>query len=536
MEDGEKNANQNQPVVEMLTKENQERMTSFKRVAAYCRVSTELEEQKSSLETQMASYYNMIAAHPDWQLAGIYADRESGTGTARRTEFNRLMADAEDGKIDVILVKSVQRFARNTVDTLNYTRRLKELNVTVYFERDHINTRMASSELILTVMAALAQEESHALSENLKWGIRKRFAAGMPKWSLTYGYCKLDDGRWAIVEDQATVIRWIYEKYLMGNSLQAIAKELMERNIAAPGKKGWYPHTVSGILQNEKYVGDVLMQKTYTTNHLTHERVRNDQKIVPQYYARNHHPAIISQEQFEMVKMTLAMKDSRRGSIQYPYYGFLCCPICGEKMVRFRLNSHGFHPVWVCGGTKENHVGCAPYHIEEKYIDRIILQAIQEMNRGRNWNNGKNREAEEYLIQWLKFDRSMENFPISYAFLKQCIEKITFRRSQAGAVLWNEAVVVWRVGVRTCVFLSYEKVSETPGVQVFKRDGAYYANECRIANGKQIQQHIMNNESSVRSLHIWEPPADDPIRIPYVLSQESKKGIHHDYSKNRKPK
>ena len=197
-----------------------------KRVAAYCRVSTELEQQQSSLATQMEAFNDMIARHADWELAGIYTDEETGTSRRNRDGFNSLMADAEAGKIDIILVKSVQRFARNTVDALTATRRLKALGVSVFFERDNINTSQATSELYLTLMAAVAQEESHSLSENMKWGIRKRFAAGIPKWAATYGYRKTEEGDWVIEEREADQVRRIFDMYKNGSGLPAIVTAL----------------------------------------------------------------------------------------------------------------------------------------------------------------------------------------------------------------------------------------------------------------------------------------------------------------------
>lgn len=284
----------------------------MKKVAAYCRVSTDKDIQQSSLELQMESYRDIISSHEDWELAEIYADEgKSGTATKSRKEFNRMIIDAQNGKIDYILAKSISRFARNTVDTLEYTRKLRDLGVGVFFEEQGLDTLSVTSEIFLTIHAAFAQEESHSISENMKHGLRNRVAMGIPKWSKTYGY-RSENGKFIIDLAQASVVRYIFCSAANGMSLTEIVSSLKEQGIKSPsGKKEWFTHTVSMILRNERYIGDVQTQKTVTVDFLTHKRKINDGQV-PNPYLSDDHEAIIDRETFER-----AGRASQKGYIQY---------------------------------------------------------------------------------------------------------------------------------------------------------------------------------------------------------------------------
>lgn len=272
-------------------------MPSKRKVAAYARVSTDKEEQITSYEAQVDYYTRYIKAKPDWEFVEVYTDEGiSATNTKKRDGFNRMIQDALDGKIDLIVTKSVSRFARNTVDTLTTVRKLKDKGIEVYFQKENIFTLDSKGELLITIMGSLAQEESRSISENTTWGQRKRFADG--KVSVPYknflGYEKGEDGTLQIVEKQAKIVRLIYRMFLEGKSIQAIARYLTERKVPTPaGKEKWSVSTANSILRNEKYKGDVLLQKSYTVNFLTKKTKKNESEV-PQYYVEHSYPEIVS--------------------------------------------------------------------------------------------------------------------------------------------------------------------------------------------------------------------------------------------------
>ncbi len=250
------------------------------RVAAYCRVSTETEEQNSSYEVQVAHYTEFIKKNTEWEFAGIFADDGiSGTNTKKRDEFNRMIAECMDGNIDMVITKSISRFARNTLDCLQYIRQLKDKNISVYFEKENINTMDAKGEVLLTIMASLAQQESQSLSQNVKLGLQYRYQQGKVQVNHKrfMGYTKDEDGNLIIVPEEAEIIKRIYREYLEGQSLVGIGRGLEKDGIlTAAGKPRWRPETVKKILQNEKYIGDALLQKTVTVDFLTKKRVKNE--------------------------------------------------------------------------------------------------------------------------------------------------------------------------------------------------------------------------------------------------------------------
>ena len=255
------------------------------RVAAYCRVSTDRDEQESSYEAQVEHYTEFIDRNPEWQLAGIYADDGiSGTNTKKREEFNRMIEACMASKIDMVITKSISRFARNTLDCLKYIRKLKEKNISVYFEKENINTMDAKGEVLLTIMASLAQQESQSLSQNVKLGLQFRYQAGKVQVNHNrfLGYTKDDEGNLVIVPEEAEIVLRIYREYLEGASLFQIGQGLEADGIkTAAGSDYWLQSTLKKILTNEKYIGDALLQKTYTVDFLNKKRVANN-GIVPQ--------------------------------------------------------------------------------------------------------------------------------------------------------------------------------------------------------------------------------------------------------------
>ena len=306
-----------------------------KRVAGYARVSTDSEEQFTSYEAQIDYYTQYILGHSDWEFVKVYTDEGiSGTNIKKREGFNNMIDDALAGKIDLIVTKSVSRFARNTVDSLVTVRRLKEKGVEVYFEKENIYTLDSKGELLITIMSSLAQEESRSLSENVTWGQRKAFSDGKLRlpYSRFLGYCKGPDGLPQIVPEQAEIVKRIYRLFIGGMTTFAVAKQLTAEGIPTPGgKQNWQPSTIESILRNEKYKGDALLQKEFTVDFLTKIKKKNEGEV-PQYYVENSHPAIVTPEEWDAAQNEL----DRRKILGRKYSGTgifasrLVCADCGE--------------------------------------------------------------------------------------------------------------------------------------------------------------------------------------------------------------
>jgi len=451
-----------------------EAQASKKRVGVYCRVSTDQEDQLSSLQAQMTGFQSLIASRPDWEHSDTFAD-EGLTGTnTRRPEFLRMLADCEVGKLDYIVTKSISRFARNTVDTLQYVRGLREKGVHVYFERERLDTATIASELILTVLAAVAQEESHSISENQKWAYRKRFQAGIASWTNLYGFRKGKQGKHVVFEEEAMVVRRVFSLYASGSSLPQICRALEQDGIRTARGNKWYPTTISDMLHNERYVGDMAMQKHYTVDHLSHRAIKNDATIVPRYYVKDHHIPIVDRRTFNIVQTILELKDLHRGSSQYPYYGFLRCPLCGERMLRHGLPTRPHTPAWTCGGAEHEERGraesdrpaCPPYTIREHYIDHVVRTAFRELDAAKlreiAEGDGSKGRAARAALEWRSSDPDLKK--IEYIFLDALVRKITFRR-------WSEAVVVWKFGVSSMVEVHYARPSDIPMAELEIPDG-----------------------------------------------------------------
>ncbi|MCH5197112.1 MAG: recombinase family protein, partial [Oscillospiraceae bacterium] len=261
-------------------------------VAAYARVSTDEEEQESSYEAQISYYTEKITANPEWKMAGIFADEGiTGTQAKKRPQFLKMIELCRRKKIDLILTKSVSRFARNTVDCLNYVRELKAIGIGIIFEKENINTLLVENEMLLTIMSCFAQAESESISKNVSWGIRQSFKSGnVPiRYGTLLGYRKGADGKPEIIPEEAEIVREIYRLYLDGMSLVQIQNELTARKIPTKvGTDRWQRSTIKSILQNEKYTGDALLQKTYITDCITKKTKKNNGEL-PMYLVRNHH-------------------------------------------------------------------------------------------------------------------------------------------------------------------------------------------------------------------------------------------------------
>lgn len=351
-----------------------------KRVAAYARVSTEQDEQQNSYEAQKTYYTSYILSNPDWELAGIYADEGiSGTSMRKRDGLNRMIADAKAGKIDLVLVKSISRLARNTVDSLNIARELKRYGTEIKFEKEGINTFDSSCEIVFTIFSSTAQEESRSISENVTWGHKRNMEKGKTQiaFSNFLGYDKGSDGNWAINEEEAKIVRQIYDWFLdYGRTINWIADKLTEREIPTPmGKKKWRVSTVESILTNEKYKGDALMQKTFTPNFLDHKPVKNNGEK-PQYYATDHHPAIIEPERFDLAQqeMKRRCKHRRQISNNSPFTARLICADCGtfygHKIQRKKQ-------VWYCNHRYEGGKTCETPIIPEEELELYFQTALE---------------------------------------------------------------------------------------------------------------------------------------------------------------
>ncbi|MEG0292536.1 MAG: recombinase family protein [Anaerovoracaceae bacterium] len=368
------------------------------RVAAYCRVSTDSEEQASSYDAQVEHYTAFIQKNDEWEFAGIYADDGiSGTNTKKRDEFNRMIEDCMLGKIDMIVTKSISRFARNTLDCLQYIRQLKEKNIPVFFEKENINTMDSKGEVLLTIMASLAQQESESLSKNVKMGLQFRYQNGevQVNHNRFMGYTKDDDGNLVIEPTEAEIVKRIYLEYLQGSSLKSIGEGLERDGIlTAAGKPKWRPESVKKILTNEKYIGDALLQKTYTVDVLTKKRVKNN-GIVPQYYVENSHEPIITRDLYMQVQEELLRranlhsgtnKKKRVYSSKYALSSIVVCPQCGDIYRRIAWNNRGKHSiVWRCC-TRVEHgpKKCDADTILESDLQAAVVEAINTAIGGKD--------------------------------------------------------------------------------------------------------------------------------------------------------
>ncbi|MGN0607155.1 MAG: recombinase family protein [Oscillospiraceae bacterium] len=361
------------------------------RVAAYCRVSTDTDEQATSYEMQISHYEEYIRSKPEWELVNVYADDGiSATSTKNREEFNKMIDDCKKGLIDMIITKSISRFARNTVDCLNYIRMLKDINIPVYFEKESINTMDAKGEVMITIMASLAQQESESLSQNVKLGMQYRFQQGKPMINTTcfLGYDKDEEGNLVINPEEAEIVKRIFREYLDGASCIAICKGLERDSIkTSRGNERWHDTTIRKILENEKYMGDLLLQKTYTIDFLSKKRIKNNGDM-PQYYVESNHDPIVSRETFMLVQEEIARRGTlrdnqgrRRGySAKYCMTGITYCACCNELFKRIIWNIHGKKKaVWRCGSRLNDHTTCSARSVHEDKLQKAFVEALNQM-------------------------------------------------------------------------------------------------------------------------------------------------------------
>ena len=366
------------------------------RVAAYCRVSTDDEEQLTSYEAQKNYYTDKIMTNKEWTMAGIFADEGiTGTSARKRPEFLRMIRQCKQGKIDIVLTKSISRFARNTVDCLNYVRALKELGIAVIFEKENMNTLEIDSEILITMLGAFAQSESESISANVRWGIRQAMKEGKAtiQYKYLYGYRKGDDGKPEIIPDQAEVVRKIYDLFLSGTPVRGIQEYLNANSVPnINGESKWARSAIDSILTNEKYCGDVLLQKTYIDDCIN-KKVKKNTGQLPMYLVQNHHEGIISRETFDAAQAELARRSAgkspskknaptgrSRYSSKYALSDRLYCGECGTRYQRctWRNRDGSKRIVWRCVsrvdyGNKYCHDSPT---LDEEPLHRAILDAI----------------------------------------------------------------------------------------------------------------------------------------------------------------
>ena len=368
------------------------------RVAAYCRVSTDDEEQLNSYKTQVEYYTAFIKSKPEWEYVDTYADEGiTGTSARKRKEFQRLIKDAQDGKIDLILVKSVSRFARNTVDALSTIRDLRERGVKVFFEKENIDSLDPKCDMILSIYSSLAEEESRSISTNIRWAHNKRIERGEVAFNFNklYGYSQDEDKTVHILAEEAEVVREIFHKYIIGYSIAELVRDLTARGIKSPqdSEKGWHFSTIEKMLENEKYAGDVILRKTYQRDFLAERRVKNTGQA-PQKYVDNNHPAIVDRATWNAAQAEMERRGNIRTSeetgkgrydMRYVFSGLIECGDCGAKFRRHNYTYRGkVERVWTCKEHIRGNKYCPQLPIKEEMLEQAFTRTFNGLLSDRN--------------------------------------------------------------------------------------------------------------------------------------------------------
>ncbi len=354
------------------------RLQRKKRVAAYARVSSDKDAMLHSLSAQVSYYNDLIQKEDEWEFIGVYSD-EGITGTKEdRPGFQKMLEDCRNRKIDMILTKSISRFARNTVTLLETVRMLKALEVDVYFEEQSIHTMSADGELMLTILASYAQEESRSASENQKWRIKKNFEEGIPWNGRMLGY-RMEDGRYVIIPEEADIVRRIYREYLSGLGPNRIAAGLIEDGILTTMHSNiWHPQTIAKILRNYCYTGNLLLQTTYSEDHITKRRLKNTGQR-PRYLAEETHEAIIPLSEWEAVRAEIARRANKHKTTppaksKFFYTGLIQCAKCGKN---YRRKTTATRVVWICATfNTRGKKFCASKQIPEETLDELVKEVV----------------------------------------------------------------------------------------------------------------------------------------------------------------
>lgn len=397
------------------------------RVAAYCRVSTDQEEQLLSYENQVTYYTNYIKQREDYEFAGIYADEGiSGTSTKKREEFQRMIADCKAGKIDLIITKSISRFARNTKDCLEYCRVLKDNGTGIFFEKENINTLESQGEVLLTILSSLAQEESRTISENSKWGLQRRMEQGFVLVNTTKftGYDRDKNGSLVINKKQAKIVERIYKEYMEGKTVDYIAKIFTKEELKNwEDRVYWSPGTLQKILQNEKYKGDALLQKSYTVDYLNKKRVKNEGQV-KQYYVKDSHPAIIEPEMWECVQLEMERRREyikAHGLNSYahlpdknPFAGKIICGMCRQAYGRRTWRSTTPRRIWQCGlrYRRKGVIGCDNRHVDDEVFTVQFIDSYNELvdNKDNLRTKWEKQLSDEDLLVKFRAEQFIEHF------------------------------------------------------------------------------------------------------------------------------
>lgn len=443
------------------------------RVAAYCRVSTGDEEQLTSYTKQKDYYTNLIKNNSQWEFAGIYADEGiSGTSTKKRTEFNRMINDARNGKFDLILTKSISRFSRNTEDTLKYIKELRLLPnpVNIHFEKENLDSFDQSSEFIITLLSAQAQSESRSISSNVRWSLQKNFQNGKPTINLNrmLGYDMGENGEWVINEEQAEIVREIYNMYLCGISASRIANLLNDKNMLTVNGKKWSSQTVLKILRNEKFAGDLEMQKNITVDMLSHISKRNDGEA-QKYYIQNHHIPIISKEVWNKVQLMLNKNRYEKIMIKkrdkFAVFSNLVCGVCGKpfKRIRYSLKIYNLsnsttecffsYPILKCEQnckTKENtkklkkrEKRCYSEYLHECAIHQSFMEKLYDIRQDLLQNGSNAKIVQEYYTSCLERSLYYEDYQRvvrNIAEANEVLEETTQSQKELSVVLGKDNI------------------------------------------------------------------------------------------------
>jgi DNA invertase Pin-like site-specific DNA recombinase len=455
-----------------------------KRVAAYARVSTDTEEQLNSYAAQVDYYTKYIQSKPEWEFVKVFTDEGiTATNTKRRDGFKDMVEDALNGSIDLIITKSVSRFARNTVDTLTTVRKLKEKGVEVYFEKENIYTLDSKGELLITIMSSLAQEESRSISENVTWGQRKRMADG--KVSMAYkhflGYTKGPDGTPQVVESEAAVVRRIYGLFLEGKTIREICNTLTAEGIPTPGGSAvWAVSTARSILQNEKYTGNALLQKRYTVDFLTKTTKVNEGEV-PQYFVQGSHPAIIDLSTFELAQAEM----KRRGALGKQFSGnglFHCRVVCGDCGGFYGSKVwHSTDPyrkvVWLCNRkyAQKSAVGCHTPHLSEEQIQQGFVTAFNSLLADKSRYMAAYDAAAKKAASTSALDQEISSLQADSAAVMEAVQAcvkenaVTVQNQEEYVRRYNELTAQYKAAKERLTRLEAEKQERTARAEQIRR-------------------------------------------------------------------
>ena len=397
-----------------------------RKVAAYARVSTDETDQLNSYQVQIKEFTERIKNNPEWEFAGMFSDEGiTGTNMKKRIGMQKMLDAARNGDIDMIITKSISRLARNTVDMLTVIKEMREIKVEIYFEKENISSADPKIDFILTIMSSIAQEESRNISENTKWGFRKRFAQGQLLMTTTHflGYDKDDEGQLIINQEQAITVKYIFNQYLNGMGISKLAKHLTEKGYKnGRGVVVWYADTVKDILRNEKYAGDLMLQKTVTVDYLSHKTIANDGHAT-KYYIKDNHDAIIDRETFDIVQTMIHARDIILANdnkerfkhlAQKPIKGLVYCSRC-KRMYRSKMHNSGTtfkKSMLKCHTDRNNPHNCDNPSIHEPLVERATLHLIKELT--------KTEEMQQSLFAFM--EKSLEQIN-SHEPLKKLKEK-----------------------------------------------------------------------------------------------------------------